>query len=73
MSASAPAVQAPPPTLSDRLRAELASAPSVRSVAVRSGVDRAVINRFRRGKRSIDLATADRLATALGLSLSAAN
>jgi len=59
------------PTLSEVLRHRLRTEGSVRRVAMRSGVDRAVISRFRRGTRSIDLATADRLCRSLGLSLAA--
>jgi transcriptional regulator with XRE-family HTH domain len=57
------------PTVSESLRLRLESGPSVRRLSRQSGVDRAVISRFKRGERSVTLETADRLASALGLAL----
>jgi transcriptional regulator with XRE-family HTH domain len=57
------------PTASESLRRRLESGPSVHRLSRRSGIDRAVISRFKRGQRSIDLRTADALAAALGLAL----
>jgi plasmid maintenance system antidote protein VapI len=58
-------------TLSDILHKAVSNAPSIRRLAKNAGVDTAIVSRFRGGQRTITLATADRLAEALGLSLGA--
>ena len=55
--------------IAEILRESVRAAGSVRSISVASGVDRAVVSRFKSGERSIDLRTADRLARVLGLRL----
>jgi Helix-turn-helix len=57
------------PSLTETLRHRIKEGGSIRRLSKQSGVDRAVISRFRALDRSISLATADRLARALGLSL----
>jgi plasmid maintenance system antidote protein VapI len=56
------------PTVSESLRRRLELS-STRRLSRASGVDRAVISRFKSGRRNITLETADRLAAALGLAL----
>jgi plasmid maintenance system antidote protein VapI len=58
-------------TMSDVLHSRVCAAPSIRRLARVAGLDPAVVSRFRSQRRTISLQTADRLAEALGLSLSA--
>jgi plasmid maintenance system antidote protein VapI len=56
------------PSLSDALRAAIDQADlSAYELAQAAGVDRSVLSRFRAGKRTITLETADRLAEVLKL------
>ncbi|MBK9129161.1 MAG: helix-turn-helix transcriptional regulator [Phycisphaerales bacterium] len=57
----------PTPTMTDLLRAALADAPSLNSVAVATGVAKASLIRFLRGDQSLRLDMADRLAAHLGI------
>jgi transcriptional regulator with XRE-family HTH domain len=57
-------------SLSSQLRSRIRSEPtSVCSLAASAGVSRSVLSRFLAEKRTITLATADRLAGALGVDL----
>jgi transcriptional regulator with XRE-family HTH domain len=55
--------------ISEQLRAEIRSAGSIRSLAIRSGIDRASLLRYRRGEQSPSIDKAERLAEALGFTL----
>jgi transcriptional regulator with XRE-family HTH domain len=61
-------MQAQALNLSETLRDRLARH-SVRSVSIKSGIDRATLSRFRSGYQSITLETADKLAGVFGLAL----
>lgn len=56
-------------TLSDTLHAAVCAEPSIKRLAKAAGLDNAILSRYRSGRRTITLETADRLAGALGLSL----
>lgn len=57
-------------TVSEAIRAAVqASELSMRQIAEQSGVDHAVISRFMSGDRDLRLASADKLVTALGISI----
>jgi hypothetical protein len=59
-----------PGAISDALRAAIQASPrSVYQICKDSGISQIVVSRFLSGERDIRLATADRLATALGLAV----
>ncbi len=57
--------------ISDALRAAIAASPkSVYQICKEAGISQIVVSRFLSGERDIRLATADRLAKALGIAVS---
>ena len=58
-------------TMCDVLHSAVCAKPSIRRLAKAARIDTAIVSRYRSRRRTISLATASRLAEALGLSLGA--